>query len=166
MKFFKKFLALIKFSVIGVIWSYIYLCCTLLIFKFFWDFNYLSRNNWRIISTFWNEGGKIRTGSDFAFILCLLLLIPLWIWGWKKLYKANILQLLLNPVFWFQNRKAKTYLSQMSKIKLHNIGASVGAEIKQNFENELKQQQKNIENTPKVAHNIRSQIKNKLTNRQ
>jgi len=165
MKFFKKLWSFIKFCFIGILWSYIYLHITLFIFKTIWDFNYLSRNNWRIISTFWQEGGKIVAGKDYLFIFCLILLIPLWIWGWKKLNHTNFLQVLVKPVEWLQARSAKNYLKEMSRIKLHNIGASVGAEIKQNFENELKKQQNQIENAPKASQSIRHHIKEKLNNK-
>ena len=165
MKFLKKLLHFIKFICIGIIWSYMYLYITSFIFKKAWDFNYLSKSNWSIISDFWQGGGKIITGMDYLFILCLLLLVPLWIWGWRKLNKLNFILLLFKPVEWAQNRSANNYLKEMSRIKLHNIGASVGEEIKQNFENELKMQQKQIENTPRASQSIRSQLKSKLSNK-
>lgn len=165
MKFLKKLLHLIKFVCIGIIWSYIFLYSTSLIFKKVWDFNYLSKSNWSIISDFWQKGGKIDSSMDYLFIFSLLLLLPLWIWGWKKLNKINIIVLLFKPIEWAQNRSANNYLKEMSRIKLHNIGASVGDEIKQNFENELKKQQKQIENTPRISQSIRSQLKSKLSNK-
>lgn len=166
MKFIKRLLAFVKFAVIGVIWSYIYLCCTVFLFKSAWDFNYLSRTSWSIISTFWQEGGKIKSGSDYLFIICLLLLIPLWLWGWKKLCRINWVQVIMMPISWNESRKAQKYLKSMSRIKLHNIGASVGAEIKKDFENKLKKQQEDIENSPKASQAIRSQIKSRLADKQ
>ena len=165
MKFLKKILAFIKLAIIGVVWSYAYLCGTVLLFKSVWDFNYLSASNWRVISAFWNEGGRIRSGSDYLFVICLLLLIPLWLWGWRKLYKMSWVQLFILPVTWYQKLEAKNYLKSISRIKINNIGISVGDEIKQDFENKLKQQQSEIENSPKVSQNIRTQINNRLKHR-
>lgn len=166
MKFLKKLLIFWKLFIVGVIWSYVYLCGTTLLFKSIWGFNYLSRSNWRIISGFWKSGGTIRSGSDYMFIICLILLIPLWLWGWRKLYKANFINLLLIPVNWYQRRSADNYMKSMSRVKLHNIGISIGADIKQDFENKLQKQKTDIENAPKASQNIRSQLKNRLTEQQ
>lgn len=165
MKFLKKLLAFIKWITIGVVWSYVYLYGTLLLFKSLWGFNYLSRSSWGVISSFWEQGGKIRTGSDYLFVICIILIIPLWIWGWRKLYKANILALLLAPILWYQKRKADKYIKGMSRIKIHNIGISVGDDIKQDFENKLKQQKEEIEKSPKAVSSIRSDLTNKLKGR-
>ena len=135
MKLFKKFLALCKCLIVGTIWTYTYLYITLTIFKSAWNFNYLSPQSWSIISTFWNEGGRINTSGDYLFLFSLIILIPLWIWGWIKLYRTNFINVLFLPIAWYQNKKANTYLKEMSRIKLHNIGASIGAEAKQDFEN-------------------------------
>ena len=163
MKIFKKLLAFLKWAIVGIVWSYIYILATTLLFKSVWGFNYLSRNSWNIISTFWQQGGRIKSGSDYLFILCLLLLIPLWIWGWRKLYKTNFMAVLLIPLTWYQNRSATRYMKSMSRIKLHNIGISIGDDVKQDFENKLKQQQTQIQNSPKASQKIRSELKNKLS---
>ena len=162
MKFIKRLLAFTKWIIVGAFWSYIYLYGTLLLFKSVWGFNYLSRSNWRVISGFWNQGGKIRTGSDYLFITCLILLVPLWLWGWKKLYKANLFAFLLAPILWYQKKKADKYIKGMSRIKIHNIGISVGEDIKQDFENKLKEQQAEIQKSPKAATHIRADLSNKL----
>ncbi len=162
MKFFKKLLAFNKWIIVGAIWSYIYLYGTLLLFKSVWGFNYLSRSNWKVITGFWEQGGKIQTGSDYLFIICLILLIPLWIWGWRKLYKANFFMLLITPILWYQKHKADKYIKGMSRIKIHNIGISIGEDIKQDFETKLKQKQEKIENNPKAVSNIRANLTDKL----
>ena len=165
MKFLKKLLALTKWLIVGIAWSYIYLLITWFIFKYFWGFNYLSRSNWRVIARYWDEGGRIKNGSDYAFVFCLIILIPLWIWGWKKLNKTNFVTILLQPFLWIQKRNAEKYMKNMSRIKIHNIGISVGEEIKQDFENKIKKQQTEIENDPKASNNIRNNLKNKLSHK-
>ena len=163
MKLFKKLLKLGKILLVGIIWSYVYIRSTLFLFKSVWSFNYLSQAHWKVINTYWNEGGKISTGKDYLFVLCLLLLIPLWLWGWRRLCRTNFLSIILSPVTWYQKREAENYIKSMSRIKIHNIGISVGEEVKQDFENKLKKQQTKIENASKTSENIRSQIKNKLS---
>lgn len=164
MTFLKKLLAFWKWAIVGIAWSYVYVVITLTFFKFFWGFNYLSRHSWRIISKFWDEGGRIRTASDYFFILALILLIPLWIMGWKKLYRTNYAQLLLFPILWYQKRQAGKYMKKMSRIKIRNVGISVSADVKQDFDTKLKQQQMAIEKESKASQDIRSHIKNKLNN--
>ena len=163
MKIIKKLLAFLKWAIVGILWTYTYILLTTLLFKSVWGFNYLSRSSWNIISTFWQQGGRIKSGSDYLFILCLLLLIPLWIWGWRKLYKTNLMAVVLIPLTWYQNRSAAKYMKSMSRIKLHNIGVSIGDDVKQDFENKLKQQQNQIQNSPKASQKIRSELKNKLS---
>lgn len=165
MKFLKKLLAFIKWLIVGIIWSYIYIVCTWLFFKSIWGFNYLSYSNWQIITRYWNEGGRIKTGKDYLFILCLAIFIPLWIWGWKKLNKTNIINILFQPFLWLQKRQAEKYMKNMSHIKIHNIGISIGDEIKQDFENKLKKQQSDITNSPKTSSSIRNNLTNKLSNK-
>lgn len=162
MTLIKNLLALWKFLFVGAVWTYIYLCLTLLLFKSVWGFNYLSPTGWKVLSTFWNEGGKIRTGSDYMFVLCLILLVPLWLWGWRKLHK-NFLNLLMWPVTFYQKRSADKYMKSMSRIKLHNIGVSIGDDVKKDFENRLKQQKMKIENSPRASQSIRKNLKDKLT---
>ena len=162
MKLFKKLLKLGKILLVGIIWSYVYIQSTLFLFKSVWSFNYLSRAHWKVINTYWNEGGKIITGKDYLFVLCLLLLIPLWLWGWKRLCRTNFLALFLSPITWHQKREADKYLKSMSRIKIHNIGVSTGDDVKQDFENKLKKQQAEIEKTSKTSQTLRSQIKDKL----
>ena len=56
-------------------------------------------------------------------------------------------------------------MKSMSRIKIHNIGISIGDDVKQDFENKLKRQQTEIEKAPKASQRIRSGLKNKLKNK-
>ena len=164
MTILKKLLAFWKWAIVGIAWSYVYIVLTVSLFRIIWGFNYLSRHSWQVISKFWDAGGRIRTLSDYLFLIALCLLIPLWIWGWKKLYRTNYAQLALTPILWYQKRQADSYMKKMSRVKIHNIGISVSADIQQNFESQLKKQQAEIEQSPKTSQSIRSQLRNKLNN--
>ena len=50
----------------------------------------------------------------------------------------------------------------MSRVKIHNIGTSIGDDVKQDFEKKLQKQQARVSNEPKVSQNIRLQLKDKL----
>jgi hypothetical protein len=162
MRFFKKLFKFLKWIITGAVWTYIYLSGTLILFRSVWGFNYLSQKSWQILSSYWNSGGSISTGKDYLLVLCLIVLIPLWIWGWKKLYKANYVALLLAPLLWYQKREADNSLKAMSRTKIHNIGISIGDDIKQDFENKLQKRQAAATNAPKASQNIRLQLKDKL----
>lgn len=162
MSFFKKLLKLLKFIITGAVWTYIYICGTLMLFKHIWGFNYLSSKSWHVLSTYWNNGGAINTVKDFLLLLCLILLIPLWIKGWRKLYRLNYASFLLSPILWYQKKEADNSLRSMSRIKIRNIGSSIGDDIKQDFENKLKKRQAAVSNEAKSSQNIRLQLKDKL----
>jgi hypothetical protein len=163
MKFLKKLFAFSRWLLIGALWSYVYLLSTLLLFKSVWGFNYLSQSSWNLISKFWSAGGKIYSTSDYLFVLCLILLIPVWIWGWKKLYKTSFIGILLSPILWYQKREANNTLKKMSRNKILNIGVSVGDDIKKDFENKLKKQQSDVEKSQNASKSIRNNLKNKLS---
>ena len=35
----------------------------------------MSRRSWNVISTFWEQGGRIKSGNDYLFVICLLSLV-------------------------------------------------------------------------------------------
>lgn len=162
-KFFRRLFSFIRFMIIGSAWTYIYAYITTLLFRSIWNFNYLSAGSWKIIGNFWQQGGAIKKASDYLFIIALLLLVPLWYKGLKKLLKANFVEILFLPVRYFNKRAADKYIGKISRQKIRNIGLSMGADAKQQFENKLKSSQKKIEDSPKVSQNIRGQIKQKLS---
>ena len=159
----KKFFKYLRIIIIGALWTCIYVLCTVSLFISIWGFNYLSAKDWRIISAFWNRGGTIKSGGDYLFLLCLILLVPLWIWGWKKLYRIDFINLLLVPLNWYQKRAADQYMKSMSKIKIHNIGVSIENSAKEEFDSKIKSREQAIQSEAKAAESIRAQIKNKLS---
>ena len=163
MNIIKKILKLFKWLITGALWSYVYFLCTVSLFVSIWNFNYLSSSSWQVITEYWQKGGVIKTGTDFLFLFALILLIPLWIWGWRKLYQMNILNLFLVPLNWYQKRSADSYMKSMSRIKIHNIGVSLEDDAKQDFDSKIKSREQAIKSDTKASESIRSQIKNKLT---
>ena len=163
MNIIKKLLKLSKWLITGALWSYVYILCTVSLFVGIWNFNYLSASSWKVITDYWQKGGVIKTGTDFLFLFALIFLIPLWIWGWRKLYKMNILNLFLVPLNWYQKRSADNYIKSMSRIKIHNIGVSLEDDAKQDFEDKIKCREQTIKSDEKASSTIRSQIKKRLS---
>lgn len=121
LKFIFKFIR--TFS-IGLIWSYLYLLISNTILIYFWNFNVLSSNSWKLVKSFWERGGTIHTGIDYMLLSLLILLIPLWIWGWKRLCKFSYLNILFWPIQAYNNHIIRKYGGSSSRIILRNMGRS------------------------------------------
>lgn len=76
-----------KFIIVGIVWSYVFIYASVLLTIKLWNFNYLSVSDWGIIDTYWEQGGAIRQPKDYVFFFTLLALIPVWLLGWRYLYK-------------------------------------------------------------------------------
>lgn len=158
----KKLAKFIKFCLVGTIWTYTYVYCTGLLIYLIWNFNYLSVGDWQTISSFWEGGGRIKSGKDYLFVTCLLLIIPVWILGWKYFYKKDFVQLLLTPVIWYNKRKIKKYSETSSRLVLKNMGGSKKAQkLDEQIEDRMKLFDKNRspENT---SSQIRESIQEKM----
>ncbi len=155
----KKLSKVIKLIFIGTIWSYIYIYLANSLFVHFWKFNFLSAKQWRVIEVFWNSGGNIRQGKDYIFLLCLLLVIPLWMFGFSYFYKRNFLNLLLFPITAYNRRVVKKYGEGSKRIILKNLAATQKINMDDLVNQKLKTQPK-IEGVD--TSEVRSQIAEKI----
>ena len=122
----KKLLKFIRFCFIGAVWSALYWFLAIVIMDRIWQFNLLSPNYWKKIASYWNSGGTINTFSEWTFFIALFALLPLWIWGWKKANKIQIVKVIFFPVFWYHNYQEKKYAQAPKAITFKNMGAKVG----------------------------------------
>lgn len=160
MKKLKKF---IKFILVGIIWSYIYVYITNILMILIWNFNYLSPRDWSVVSSFWEGGGRIKSGKDYLFITMLIAVLPLWIAGWRYFYKKNFVQMLIAPVIWYNKRQLKKYSNDSSRVVLKNMGGNAkGPDMKQVIENRMKLFEKNKNSDP-VSLTIREGMQEKIT---
>lgn len=60
-----------KFIIVGIVWSYVFIYASVLLTIKLWNFNYLSVSDWGIIDTYWEQGGAIRQPKDYVFFLYL-----------------------------------------------------------------------------------------------
>lgn len=118
----------------------------------------MSANSWRLLKSFWERGGTIRTGSDYLLLTTLFLLIPFWIWGWKRLNKINYLNILLWPISIYNNHIISKYGASSSRIILKNMGPSK----KITEEIELMSAPSNQIKTDVEVNKIRSAISEKI----
>lgn len=157
----KKTLKFFRNLLIGAVWTYVLLACAAVLLFSVWNFNLFSLRDWKTISDFWNAGGIIKTSRDYLFLLSLLLLPLLWIWGWRKLIRVNYLNLLLFPLNAYNRHIINKYGHDSPRIVLRNLKSSQKAieEIKEKIE-AIKPE------APKQVGSIREEILKKLESTQ
>lgn len=160
---FKKLLKFLKFSLVGIIWSYFFIYASVIFTIQLWNFNYLSLSDWSIISSYWQQGGIIRQPKDYGFFFTLLALIPLWLFGWRYFYKKSFIAVLLAPIVWYNNKMITKYGSNSSRIILKNLGStSKKLAPKELIENKLKCVKHTMEEQEKTADVLREQLREKI----
>lgn len=123
---FKKIKKICRFCFIGACWSCLYFGVVYAVMKFFWKFNIFKKTYWVTISRFWQEGGVIDTAQEYFFIIALILIVPLWILGWRKAMKLSIAKIIFFPIFWYNDYQERKYAQAPKAITLKNMGAKIG----------------------------------------
>lgn len=156
----KKIKAIFKHIIIGGIWTYIYVSLFKICLIYFWNFNPFSISSWQIIKEFWNAGGSIKSGSDYMLFILILSFFPIWILGWKYLYKKNYIKLILLPITMYNQRLIKKYTGEATNITIKNMGVK-GMKIEEQIEAKCK----SIKSAPsdEEVNEIRSALQDKLS---
>lgn len=155
----KKVLKLIKFIIVGILWSIVFFNLINFILEHFWNFNLLSAQSWKLINSYWEAGGIIRTWQDYLLLLIFILYIPLWILGWKKCYHMDYIQLLLKPFNLYSQKALENYEKDISKLKIKNMGTKI---MKAEEELELKSKPKEPIKTDEEVNKIRQAVAEKI----
>ena len=121
---FKKLIRFIRFWLIFIAWTAFFMAASSYFFKLVWKFDLFNKKYWRIISSFWDNGGVINTGQEVLFIICLLLLIPLWFFGLKKALKIPLVKIFFFPFFLYNAYQEKKYSKAPKSIVIKNMGMS------------------------------------------
>ncbi len=108
-------------------WTGLYLYIVKLIMSYFWHFNIFEKRYWQVIGEFWRSGGVIDQFSEYMFLLMLVLIIPVWIFGYKKAIKLSYVKIIFFPIFWYNDYIDKKYANLPNHIVLKNMG---GGKIK------------------------------------
>lgn len=127
-----------------------------------WNFNTLSPKSWQLLNIFWEKGGTIKTGKDYLLLFLLLLLLPIWIWGYIKLNKTNFINLLLFPIRLYNEKMIKKYGSDSKRIVLKNLGRTT--QCPETIEEKVSPQ--NPSKTDEEVNKIRSAILEKINSAQ
>lgn len=154
----KKIWKIMRASIIGLIWTYVFLIAANLFLIFVWNFNLFSTQSWRHISYFWNHGGIIRQAQDYVFLLVLCSLPIFWLRLWFLLLKIDYLDILFTPVSIYNNFIIRHFGNDSKRIILKNLKPSRKTEevIKEKIERIKTPQQKEVDN-------IRREVQEKIT---
>ena len=145
-----------KFIIVGIVWSYVFIYASVLLTIKLWNFNYLSVSDWGIIDTYWEQGGAICQPKDYVFFFTLLL-------GWRYLYKKSFTAFLMAPIVWYNKKMIARYGSESSRIILKNLGSTTQKiDPKEIIESKLKRVKTNMEHHEKTSDFLREQLKEKI----
>lgn len=158
----KKLLKLIRLFVIAIVWTYCYLLISNTILIYFWNFSTLSPNSWQLLKVFWEKGGIIKTGQDYLLLFSLLMLTPLWFWGFIRLLKLKYFDILFAPIRIYNDRIIRKYGADSKRFVLKNMGRSklLKDEI------DIKSQSKTQVKTDEEVNKIRIAISEKINSAQ
>lgn len=146
-----------KITLVGIIWSYIFIYCSNVLFSYLWGFNLLSPQSWKKIADYWNQGGAIREGKDYVFLLMIFLLVPFWIIGWKKLYRIDYIRIVISPFTLYNHFVINRCCRNGGRIALKNVGKTKKVKL------EIKERKEAVKPHPEQdADRIRQAVKNKL----
>ncbi len=123
----KKFTKYLRLLLIFAGWTALYLWIISLIMSYFWRFNIFEKRYWQVIGEFWSAGGVIDQPSEYMFLLMLILIVPVWFFGWKKAQKLSYVKIIFFPVFWYNDYIGRKYAGQPGHVVLKNMG---GGKIK------------------------------------
>ena len=118
---FKKIGLFLKFLIGGVVWSTLWCVITQQIVFKIWNFDYLSPNQWRVIKAFWEKNGVIRGVSDYMLFLTLIVILVVWYFGFKKLYRVQYGKFLLKPFESFSKRQITKYENESKHVVIKNL---------------------------------------------
>ncbi len=149
----KRIIKLIRAALIFVIWTVLFAFLSNQLIFLVWNFDFMSAHSWNILSTFWSQGGVIKTTSDVLLLMALFLLPFVWLTGFIFALRKNYLKLLTAPFRIFCCRKP----AEPERIVIKNIKSS------QQMIEEIKNEINSVKpEKSKKAGNIRSKIKQTL----
>lgn len=154
----KKILQLFRSILVFVGWTFVFISISNLAISLTWNFNFLSIKSWKILYTFWNNGGVLKTSSDILLITSLFSLPLWWLIGFYFALKIKYINVLLSPIKLFYKIFDGKLDTEPERIVIKNMKSSqqMIEDIKAEIE-ALKPEKS------KEAGNIRSEITKKIS---
>lgn len=154
----KKILHFLSNLFLALLWTWIFVWLTDILFILLWNFDFTSAQSWQIVINYWNNGGVIKTASDITLFIALLLLPLFWYFGWRRLRKVKFLQLAVAPINMLY-RLLNSGSDKSERIVIRNIKSS------QQRMDDIKSELDGIKPAKnQSSQGIRSNIINKRTN--
>lgn len=66
----RKLFKILKAAIVGAVWTVVFVYAARIIMISIWNFDILNMRDWQVINTFWESGGKIKTGRDYLLSAC------------------------------------------------------------------------------------------------
>lgn len=156
----KKIFHVIWTIIFGVIWSVLLGLLFQQAFRLVYNINILSPRTYQIFNTYWNNGGVIKPNDLFMFF-CLLLYIPICIYGWFVINKIKFANLIMVPLNWLANLGIN---QNISNVNIKNLKIEEKKTIDQIVKERIELENKKIEH--KDSAEFRKKIVKKLEEEQ
>lgn len=161
----KKIGKLLKFVIVSVAWSYVYFVVMRWTFLKVWHFDILIADYWLTVADFWNRGGVISKLKDLVFVFALVSLVPLWLYFFIKLLKADVGAVITYPIVLYNRHMVNKYGSATSRIVFRNLGAKKDDMSFEDMVNMKMKQSKNENNETLEADKLRNIVQEKIRNK-
>ena len=153
----KKVYKIFRFTLIGFVWTYLFLVLTNHIMFRLWNFNFMSFRSWNLFFGFFHTDWALKTRDDYIFLLMLFALPFLWILGWLKVLKIDYLSIFLYPINAYNHYIINKYGHDSSRIVLKNLKS------RQKMIEEIKSKIESIRPAKtKEVSNIRAEVQKQL----
>ena len=158
---FKKIGHLLKFLIIGVLWSTFWVALTQQIILRIWNFNYISLKQWQMVRAFWQQNGVIKGLSDYMLFIALSVVLLVWYFGFKKLYNTDYLKLFLRPFEYFNKKQIEKYESEGKHVVIKNLVVGEKMTIEDLINQKIKEEKSALpaqKESEILRHNISQKI--------
>lgn len=157
---FKKLLKLVKFLIIGIVWSVLWFVLLQKVVLYIWNFNFFSKKQWDVVASFWNANGTIKGLSDYMLFLTLFGGVIIWGLGFRYFYKKNYWQLLLKPFEYFSDKQIEKYSKEGKHVVIKNLVVGEKITLDDLIEQKIKEEdnQKTIKESETLRQNISQKI--------
>jgi|GEM_PF-6382274 len=158
---FKKIGHLLKFLIIGVLWSTFWVALTQQIVLRIWNFNYISLKQWQMVRAFWQQNGVIKGLSDYMLFITLLVVLLVWYFGFKKLYHTDYVKLFLRPFEYFNKKQIEKYESEGKHVVIKNLVVGEKMTVEDLINQKIKEEKSALpaqKESEVLRHNISQKI--------
>ena len=158
----KKLFLAFRFLVISCAWTIVWFGLTQQAVLRIWNFNFLSRAQWKYIASFWQANGTIKGASDYLLFLTVLFVFLLWIWWGRKLLKVRYFKLFLKPFESFSKRQIDKYANEGKNVVVKNLVMGEKITLDDLINEKIKEEEK-AQETTKESEKLRADITKKIS---